>query len=57
MREWGEQRVNRADFHVTSAWPAEFHAASPEEFVEGNRAGERERELTLQELRAAYRSP
>jgi len=57
VQEWGEQRVTRADFHVSSAWPAEFQAATPGDFIAGNRAGPDETELSLAELRDQYREP
>lgn len=50
----GEERIARTDKHVNSLIPEQLWAASPEEAVAGNRAGEGEIELSLEEIRREY---
>lgn len=56
VKEWGLDRVVRADRNVTSAFPHQYHYGSVEEFVSGNRAGDGETELSLTAIRHEYAS-
>lgn len=55
VSRWGEDRVARADEHVTSHTDPDFQADTPERAIAVNRAGDDESELTLAELRERYR--
>lgn len=59
VEEWTEERVARADANGTSIqadpWGSTYPAGStPEEIVRGNRAGEGESTITVEEIIAAY---
>jgi hypothetical protein len=49
---WGEERVERADERGTSF--VDLPPTPAAEYVAGNRAGDGEEELTLDEIRARY---
>lgn len=56
IREWGADRVARADENGTSILDGYPAGNTPEEIVSGNRAGPRETEITVDEIIAAYDS-
>lgn len=51
---WGEDRVARADRNGTSIVDGYPAGETPEEIVQGNRAGPGESELTVAEIIVAY---
>lgn len=54
VEQWTEERIARADQHGTSIVDGYPAGHTPEEIVQGNRAGPGESEITVQEIIAAY---
>lgn len=54
VKEWTEERVERADRNGTSIRDGYPAGNTPEEIVEGNRAGPGEKALSVEEIIVAY---